>query len=410
MRATPPHLLLTNYAMLEYLLLRPRDMDLFEGAHAGHWRFVVVDEAHVYDGTRGAELAMLLRRLRDRVGGRTDLQCIATSATVGADGEAVARFATSLCSVPFEYDGANPGRQDVVRAERVPTPAGMPWGPLDEDGYSSILASASPAADILAAARHRGCQGDDPGEALARERRVRALRARLSTGPAPLRTLAAALFPDDPRAQARTSDLVELANSTTTAGGAPVLSARYHLFVRATEGAFTCLGERGPHVALTRRERCEQCADAAFEFGACNRCGAVYLSGAFERVGTTTVFRSRRGRDERRVWLALGELVGGSDEDDETLDASRAQDGGPADEQGWEHGAADEPAGLIFHQQSICLRRIHGRPRRRGAHRVSFHIVLHPQTNLLRFTAAEVPDSDPRRIGLISITLTPYGI
>ena len=68
MRETPPHILLTNYAMLEYLLLRPADLDLFEGAHGGHWSFIAVDEAHVYDGAKAAELAMLLRRLRDRVG------------------------------------------------------------------------------------------------------------------------------------------------------------------------------------------------------------------------------------------------------------------------------------------------------------------------------------------------------
>ena len=67
MRATPPNLLLTNYAMLEYLLLRPQDMDLFAFDGESKWKFIVVDEAHVYDGTQGAEIAMLLRRLRDRV-------------------------------------------------------------------------------------------------------------------------------------------------------------------------------------------------------------------------------------------------------------------------------------------------------------------------------------------------------
>src|SRR6185437_2568169 len=86
MRETPPHLLLTNYAMLEYLLLRPADMDLFEGDYAGNWRFLVLDEAHVYDGAKAAEVAMLLRRLRDRVAlGQRSLQYIATSATVGDD-------------------------------------------------------------------------------------------------------------------------------------------------------------------------------------------------------------------------------------------------------------------------------------------------------------------------------------
>ena len=68
MRDNPPHLLLTNYAMLEYLLLRPADMELFEGKHGGHWRFVVLDEAHVYDGAKAEEVGMLLRRLRERVG------------------------------------------------------------------------------------------------------------------------------------------------------------------------------------------------------------------------------------------------------------------------------------------------------------------------------------------------------
>ena len=54
--------------MLEYLLLRPADMELFEGKHGGHWRFVVLDEAHVYDGAKAEEVGMLLRRLRERVG------------------------------------------------------------------------------------------------------------------------------------------------------------------------------------------------------------------------------------------------------------------------------------------------------------------------------------------------------
>jgi len=85
MRATPPHLLLTNYAMLEYLLLRPADVDLFQSGDHSTWRFIVVDEAHVYDGATGAEVGFLLRRLRERVAGDRQIQCIATSATVGAD-------------------------------------------------------------------------------------------------------------------------------------------------------------------------------------------------------------------------------------------------------------------------------------------------------------------------------------
>ena len=84
MQGNATHILLTNYAMLEYLLLRPTIMALFDGATAETWRQLVVDEAHVYDGVKGAEIALLLRRLRQRVQPDGQLQCFASSATVGA--------------------------------------------------------------------------------------------------------------------------------------------------------------------------------------------------------------------------------------------------------------------------------------------------------------------------------------
>lgn len=324
MRARPPHLLLTNYAMLEYLLLRPLDMDLFEGVHSGRWRYIVVDEAHVYDGARGAELAMLLRRLRDRVSGTTPLQCIATSATVGNDNTSVARFATALFDAPFEFDPGDVDRQDVVTATRIAVPDGAGWGPLPAAEYHELL-NAGPER-VLRRARELGYVGDDPGDALARELRVQQLRSLLANGPVPISTAADILMADLPDASDHTASLVALANATADQAGSPVFSARYHLFARATEGAFTCLGERGPHVSLTRHERCADCGDAAFEFGACKRCGAVYLAGVLERLGASTAFRSRRTRDERRVWLALAEPLAGTDEDDETLDVAPSID------------------------------------------------------------------------------------
>ena len=133
MRDEPPHVLLTNYAMLEYLLLRPADMELFEGKHGGHWRFVVLDEAHVYDGAKAEEVGMLLRRLRERVGrGQDDaaFQAIATSATVGGHPRAVIDFAAKLFDLPFEWVDGDPARQDLVGAQRVDIPAGPLWGPL----------------------------------------------------------------------------------------------------------------------------------------------------------------------------------------------------------------------------------------------------------------------------------------
>ena len=107
MKEKPPHILLTNYAMLEYLMLRPEDHVFFDGEYANYWRFIIIDEAHTYNGAKGIEMAMLLKRLKDRIvqsePGR--IQCIATSATLGSEerefGE-VARFARELFGELFE--------------------------------------------------------------------------------------------------------------------------------------------------------------------------------------------------------------------------------------------------------------------------------------------------------------------
>lgn len=109
MRGNPPHILLTNYSMLEYLLIRPEDSALFDGNRGRHWQFIVLDEAHQYRGTKGMEMGMLVRRLKQRLhtGGRKHpFRCIATSATISSgegrkDKQAVAAFASTLFGEPF---------------------------------------------------------------------------------------------------------------------------------------------------------------------------------------------------------------------------------------------------------------------------------------------------------------------
>lgn len=321
MRANPPHILLTNYAMLEYLLLRPADIELFEGKHSGHWRFVAVDEAHVYGGSLGTELAMLLRRLRDRVARDADLQCIATSATVGNDSEAVTTFASRLLGVPVRWVDNDPDLQDLVRAARVDAVVPHVWGPLEPHDYARVADSPDPASEIVSLASAQGFHSMDPGEALAHEARVAGLRQAMASVPRTLDDFAAGKVPGvDASEQAVITNIVRLANGIRDHAGAPVISARYHLFARATEGAFACLSTSGPHVSLVRRERCDQCGAPAFEIAACRRCGLVHLSGTLERAddGVAELRAAVRDRDSRD-WLALELTTAVDDEDEDVL-------------------------------------------------------------------------------------------
>lgn len=79
MLAQPPKLLITNYAMLEHLLLLPRNEPLF-ASHA--LRTVVLDEVHTYSGAQATEVAFLLRKLKNRLDINEPLQVFGTSASL----------------------------------------------------------------------------------------------------------------------------------------------------------------------------------------------------------------------------------------------------------------------------------------------------------------------------------------
>ena len=72
-RRNPPHILFTNYSMLEYILLRPKDNILFSQENKNKLSFIVLDEAHTYKGALGIEIGMLMRRLLQR-SGNNDVQ------------------------------------------------------------------------------------------------------------------------------------------------------------------------------------------------------------------------------------------------------------------------------------------------------------------------------------------------
>lgn len=101
----PPDILMTNYQMLELILTRFEDKKLFKDK--GILQFLVLDEIHTYIGKRGADVACLIRRLKQHTDTIGKLRCIGTSATVkGGEGEdtnkLIAEFATKLFGDTFD--------------------------------------------------------------------------------------------------------------------------------------------------------------------------------------------------------------------------------------------------------------------------------------------------------------------
>jgi ATP-dependent helicase YprA (DUF1998 family) len=112
MKKYPPHILFTNYAMLEHMLFRPGDDTIFSKSN---FKFIILDEAHIYAGATGIETAFLMGRLKGRINGKHKPQFILTSATLG-DGtpksnQRIMEFAERLTGCSFSTD-------DIITAYR----------------------------------------------------------------------------------------------------------------------------------------------------------------------------------------------------------------------------------------------------------------------------------------------------
>ncbi len=113
-RKNPPQLLFTNYSMLEYLLIRPKDFEIFDKKQLNNWHFVVLDEAHTYNGSLGIELSMLMRRLTALAEKKP--RFILTSATLGEKGKSekdIVTFGNNLTSSNFAIN-------DIIFSNRIP--------------------------------------------------------------------------------------------------------------------------------------------------------------------------------------------------------------------------------------------------------------------------------------------------
>ncbi|WP_312892352.1 DEAD/DEAH box helicase [Paraburkholderia podalyriae] len=144
----PPDVLLTNFMMLELLMTRQEKVDRRVMDNCAGLRFLVLDELHTYRGRQGADVALLVRRVRERLRPE-NLQCVGTSATMASEGSledksrVVARAASKLFSVPIPESNVI-----VETLERITDPSGSATsvgpvlGPAIDTGISSTITNA----------------------------------------------------------------------------------------------------------------------------------------------------------------------------------------------------------------------------------------------------------------------------
>jgi ATP-dependent helicase YprA (DUF1998 family) len=350
----PPHILLTNFAMLEYLLMRPQDTPLFDGLSGDTWRFLVFDEAHVYGGALGTEISYLIRRVKDRVcrSKAGKLKCIATSATIGARGTDSKKIVASSFSNIF---GEEFNENDVLTGEVIPPDIfleGMTiWGKGSKEFYTTlkeiIYLEHKSVPAFIELLRERILNKIKSGKfsgwpdqkvvletiesiqdyndvihasevflfkLLGGDRRLRLLIEKLEKEPIDLINIPDTLCDDietvdKKAAQISLIELVDLASrARLETDSAPLLGARYHFFVRSLEGLSICLVQGSQknsgwqNLLIGRHQEVDNAPGGtavAFELRSCMRCGQAFLHGYLTDDGRFISYPKRTRLDEK---------------------------------------------------------------------------------------------------------------
>jgi ATP-dependent helicase YprA (DUF1998 family) len=193
LRAAPPDILLTNYKMLDFLLLRDTDRQLWADTGEDVLRYVVLDEFHTYDGAQGTDVAMLLRRLGATLNladgsGRPlgAVAPVATSATLGEGPgatDALRDFAERVFGCAFDEDSVIGEQRQTVNECCNPVDWDLPVPDIDD---LRDLDGLDPEALAVAFVGRPPTDPVDLGAALLSHRVTRAVLGAVGSRPTPV--------------------------------------------------------------------------------------------------------------------------------------------------------------------------------------------------------------------------------
>lgn len=278
--ASPPDILLTNYVMLELMLTRPKERkNLISSAE--NLSFLVLDELHTYRGRQGADVAMLVRRLRGAVNSNA-IQCIGTSATLAGPGtkaeqrQQVAELATRIFGV--EIPAANIVGETLRRATT---------GEADPAALTARLAAQAPAeweelkADPLAVwiEQHFGLHADDKGKLARRP------PSKLSDAATKLHGETGV---DESVCQEKLQELLLAGSQARDPQGRSLFAFKLHQFIGKGDTVYTTLEPPAKRFLTTQYQRSapnRPSGQPLFPLAFCRECGQDFLVVNLERGG-----------------------------------------------------------------------------------------------------------------------------
>lgn len=330
-----PDILITNYSMLEYMLLRPREGKIWSdtkdwlNADKSNKLLFVIDEAHMYRGSAGGEVALLIRRLFHKLGIKRDqVQFILTTASMpdrdAGDREAVIQFANRLTSANnTEFCYLTGEREEIQGKCRYDIAISKFEGieAADFEGkedvrltalnqfWDNVEGAAAPFSELESAYIWMY-------DHLIEYRPFFELINRCRGNALSLWELATAIFPnlDEESALNAISILLAIAPMAKSLKGAVLFPARMHMLFRGIRGVYACTNEAcgrshsdgtltlGEVFLSEDRLICPHCGSVVYELYNDRRCGALFYKGYILKEESNF-------RENAYLWHYPGQLV-----------------------------------------------------------------------------------------------------
>ena len=313
MQGCCPDILITNYSMLEYMLLRPREHNIWDStkdwldSDSHNKLLFVVDEAHMYRGSSGGEVALLIRRLMHKLGiNRERIQFILTTASMPRESEEDRRAVTCFANALTANDSE--GEFIYLVGERDPLPdteikdiqlkkfLEFEAGDFEGDGDNKLLNLLKFWSDV------KGFDGrisnleeicDWMFNNLICYRPFNELIKQCRGTAVSLGELARNVFPDRPEEDALSavSVMLSIAPLAKSKNGAILFPARMHMLFRGINGVYACVNEECPcahtdgHLSIgevflsDEKMTCPYCGSVVYELYQDRRCGTLFYKG-----------------------------------------------------------------------------------------------------------------------------------
>ena len=320
-QAAPPDLLVTNYSMLEYMLMRPIERPIFDATrdwlaeNPSESFLVVLDEAHLYRGAAGAEVGLLLRRLRDRLGIPPERFQIICATASFRDSKYAPEFGAQLSGVPAETFVPIVGNLDLrTHAAHGSAHDATVLAQVDLTAFYEATSEDLRLQEVAPILQHRQVSAGLPVETALHEALVDFAPMGLLINSTmkqarPVASLGADIFPT---AQPDVADtavtvLMSLGSMAKPNSKSPgLLPCRIHNFFRGLPGLWVCMDTECSELAPDEkagicgkmysqpRDFCD-CKARVLEFFTCRNCGSAYARAYTDDVDTPSTLWSEPG-------------------------------------------------------------------------------------------------------------------